>query len=869
MSNKLISILALLLLASLMLTACDAGNSTTPDGNRGNTGNLELAGNEPTDEQPATDQPEATDLPEIVESSRRGSWADTVVLIEEPFAETAMSRLAVGDIDLYSAAVTDLGLLQTVEEDPRLVYTQSAGSFNELLFNPYGPIFNNGNLNPFADKRMREAMNMFVDRDYIVQEILGGLGAPQFLPLITVFPDYARIADVAKAIEAQYAYNPEKAAEQMTIVLRELGAVLVDGQWTYEGEQINLIMVIRTEDQRRAYGDYISNLLEDFGFSVIRRYENSAQASQIWSRSDPADGLWHMYTGGWTNTRISRDDAGDFLTFYTKLGYPGNPMWEAMEPSQEFFDLADQLANNQFSSLEERSEMLAEIAPMAMQESARIWLYGSTSFTPRRAEVEVTADLAGAVSATTLWTYTLRRTGKEGGIFTVGMPSMLIEPWNGIGGSNWVYDLSIIRGISDWAVIPDPYTGLMLPQRLASAEITIETGLPVGVTYDWVSLDFTDSIEVPPDAWADWDAGSQTFITVGEKFPEGRTAKSKVVCNYEDSLYEGSIWHDGSNFSIADVVMAMIINFDIANQESAIFDEGQLAPFISWMGRDFRGWRIASVDPLVVEYYSDNFQLDAENNVSDGRCGWPEYGYGQHPWHGLTIGLMAEEIRLLAFSATKSQDIGVEWTNYIDGPSLEILSDFLKEAISSSYIPYEPTLGEYITVEEALARYANLQQFFEKYGHFWVGNGPMYLEAIDPIEKTVTLQNFVDFPDLSSKWGGFAAPKLAEVNIDGPKLVAAGTEAFFDANVTFNIYVTYEGEDYPLSDIDNVKYLLFNAAGDLVEVGAAEAISDGYFQVELSRNQTALDIGENRIEIIVVPIVVSIPTLVAFEFVVE
>jgi peptide/nickel transport system substrate-binding protein len=225
---------------------------------------------------------------------------------------------------------------------------------------------------------------------------------------------------------------------------------------------------------------------------------------------------------------------------------------------------------------------------------------------------------------------------------------------------------------------------------------------------------------------------------------------------------------------------------------------------------------------------------------------------------------MAEADQQLAFSTAKSTELGVEWTNFVGGPSLDILWTYLIEAITETYIPYEPTLGEYITAEEADARYNNLGQFFTFYGHFWVGNGPVFIESIRPIEKTATLQNFELFPDLASRWSGYAAPRLAEVDVEGPGLVVSGEEA------VLSVFVSYEGEAYPLVDIDNVKYLLFDSTGAMVEVGAALAVEDGLFEITLTSEQTAaLEAGASRIEVIVVPIVVSIPTLEAFEFVVE
>ena len=117
---------------------------------------------------------------------------------------------------------------------------------------------------------------------------------------------------------------------------------------------------------------------------------------------------------------------------------------------------------------------------------------------------------------------------------------MLDNPFNPIAGSNWVYDMSDHSRASDWAIIYDPYTGLALPQRLASGDLFVQEGLPVGLTYDWVNLEFVDEISVPSEAWVDWDAVSQTFITADEKFPEGLTARAKVVCNYDEDLFETS-----------------------------------------------------------------------------------------------------------------------------------------------------------------------------------------------------------------------------------------------------------------------------------------------------------------------------------------
>lgn len=65
-------------------------------------------------------------------------------------------------------------------------------------------------------------------------------------------------------------------------------------------------------------------------------------------------------------------------------------------------------------------------------------------------------------------------------------------------------------------VVGDPFTGLAWPQRIATAEVTVQTGLPVSKTLDWVTLKTADKITPPADAWIDWDAKAQKFITVAD-----------------------------------------------------------------------------------------------------------------------------------------------------------------------------------------------------------------------------------------------------------------------------------------------------------------------------------------------------------------
>ncbi len=175
-------------------------------------------------------------------SKRTGAWVDMLVFTEQNSAQAAVKQLQADDIDIYAYTVGDAEVFKTVKGDSNLSYTNAFGSYTELTFNPSGPEFADGRLNPFSNAKIREAMNWLMDRDYMVQEIYGGLGNVKFTSLNSAFPDYAKYVDVLRAIETNYAYNPDKAKEVITAEM--------DGHGRHAGGRRQV------DVQRRAGGDH-------------------------------------------------------------------------------------------------------------------------------------------------------------------------------------------------------------------------------------------------------------------------------------------------------------------------------------------------------------------------------------------------------------------------------------------------------------------------------------------------------------------------------------------------------------------------------------------------------------------------------------
>jgi peptide/nickel transport system substrate-binding protein len=340
------------------------------------------------------------------------------------------------------------------------------------------------------------------------------------------------------------------------------------------------------------------------------------------------------------------------------------------------------------------------------------------------------------------------------------------------------------------------------------------------------------------------------------------TSLAKVTVTYP-SGFDGVTWHDGSPLTVGDFVMGMIMTFYPGKEGSPLFDAAaaeNLAAIQSYL----KGFKVVSADPLVIETYTDLWDIDAEVIPTAGTANWfPQYAYGMGAWHNVGLGVRSETAGELAFSAAKADELEVEWMSFISGPSLELLRAQLTGAGEEGYIPFAATMSEFVTPEEAADRWSNLTSFYAEQGHFWLGTGPFYLDKVFPIEGTLTLLRYEDYPDPATKWARFAAPQLATVEIDGEGSVTIGQEATFDVFIT-----NPAGEPYPQADITGAKWLLFDATGALAASGEATAAEDGLFQVVIPADVTSnLEAGSNKLEVAVSPLVVSVPALAAFDFV--
>jgi peptide/nickel transport system substrate-binding protein len=260
-------------------------------------------------------------------------------------------------------------------------------------------------------------------------------------------------------------------------------------------------------------------------------------------------------------------------------------------------------------------------------------------------------------------------------------------------------------------------------------------------------------------------------------------------------------------------------------------------PTFETFERHFKGWRIVAREPLVVDVYSDQIYPDAETIVA-------ARAPGVTPWHTLALGIRGERSGELAFSSDKADRNGSTWLSLASGPSMAILDRHRREAAEAGWRPFERVLGSYVDAEAARSRYAALGDWRDDHGHYWVSDGPFFLDEVHPVAGTLELERYADFPDAGDKWLDRADAAIPELAIEGPMTLSG------DQSARFDVRVSAEGQPYPRAAVAGLDYMLLDGEGRIVERGQARFAGDGDWRIELGRDTVAaLTSGAHRLEV--------------------
>ncbi|MEH7523279.1 ABC transporter substrate-binding protein [Bacillus sp. JJ1503] len=261
---------------------------------------------------------------------------DKVVYKVIPEASTRLAELQTGKIDIMKRV--EVAQAETVKGTDFLelkdVGTPTAFS---LRFDV--------SKKPFDNKLVRQAINYAVDKQAIIDEILGGYGKP-----ISTFQSELSFGNNTDL--KPYPYDPEKAKE----LLKEAGVK--------EGTAIDLF-IPGNDGNFKEISQAVSFFLEEVGLKVnINSVDNTTLISDL----IPNAKAGHMYRQGWGGWTLDFDNTA-YLMYYE--GEQWNPSYKN--------EKVEELLRKQRASIdqEEREAIFKELTELLYDEATELNLYSA------------------------------------------------------------------------------------------------------------------------------------------------------------------------------------------------------------------------------------------------------------------------------------------------------------------------------------------------------------------------------------------------------------------------------------------------------------------------------------------------------------
>ena len=258
--------------------------------------------------------------------------------------------------------------------------------------------------------------------------------------------------------------------------------------------------------------------------------------------SDPKNLQWQIYTEEFAGSRAFVKynpiiPAQMYAPWLSRMPGSLNPSyWNYQNSSLD--EISQKIAFFNFTSEEERNQLVGDAVKMGIQESVRIFVAQKTDPFVASANVQGLVNDFGA-GITSKYSLLNARSAGNGNIsLDIGVKQIHQGSWNTITGVQDLYSASIHSLIADAATFRHPYTGEMVSFRSPWREITTEG--PIG------------KIDVPSDV-IKWNQTLQQWVQAGE----GSTAMSKVTFT---PLY--SNWHHGIPMDVSDMMYADYFTYE-------------------------------------------------------------------------------------------------------------------------------------------------------------------------------------------------------------------------------------------------------------------------------------------------------------------
>lgn len=738
-------------------------------------------------------------------NNETGAFIDGVRFIQYLDDNVALEELKSGNLDTYYFRIP-LEAASEIKNIPQLKeYDKLSGSFG-LLLNP-APYNVSGSLNPFSLREVRHAMNYLIDREFVVDEILKGLGTPLVGPYGIYSPEYFNVIDAVESSGLRY--NPRLADQLITAAMTKAGALKENGKWMLGENPVTISILLRSDNQPlRSVGELVASELEKVGFTVKRNYGDLNKANTVVYGSNPQALGWNIYTEAFGGT-------GGFVKYNPVIpsqmyapyfgNMPGrqNPAFWNYE-NDTIDKMAQRIQFFNFTSEKERNSLVSNATAMGVQEAVRIFI--AQLVDPYVASSGVTGlvnDFGAGISSK--FSLINARTQDPSNTLDIGVKQIYQGAWNGVGGCADQYCRDISSALSDPGTFRDPYTGEVIPMRTP-----------------WVNITTTGPLEklVVPDNSMNWDPISQQW-----KGP-GKNNSAFTVVKY-DTLY--SNWHHGIPMDSADILYPQYFVFewgmdtddpsDLTNDPEYMTGVQPALPLI-------KGIRF--LDNQTIESYVDQWHFDDKELASTAGA------WAGEPWEVTAASERLVTSGKAAFSRGEASSKNVPQLSLIVPSHAAMLRNELALMKAEGFVPNP--LRDIVTAEEAIKRYDASIKWIDSHRHAIIGNGPFYLDSYNPEGRVITLKAFRDssYPFEKGYWSKYEIPKIASIDkVAAPRNIIAG-----QSPLKADVIVSIGGKP---ADNASVFYFVSDKDGrNVISGNTTFSDGNGKYTIEIPPNKTAL-----------------------------
>ena len=731
--------------------------------------------------------------------AEKGTFLDEIRFVQYLDENTALEEVRNGKLDLYYYRISSDRLKDADSRDGLQIF-ESTGGYFSILLNPT----NAGEFNPFSIREVRYALNFLVDRNLIVNELLGGYGSPMISNYGIFSADYLGIIDVLESF--QFRYNPNLANQIISEQLENAGAQKINNVWHYDDEPIVITFFIRSDDPaRKAIGEILSSNLESIGFIVEKEFGDLNKAFVIVYGSDPAEQKWHLYTEGWGSSGFTRYDSVALAQMYAPWfsNMPGNNNPAYWNYQNDLLDkITQKIYSGESETAEERTRLIKDATKEGVNESVRVFLASKVDQYVSNENLDGVINALGAGVPSRFTPINVQASDQS---ITIGVKQIYQGAWNPVAGLTDTYSTQIWFTLFDPSLTGHPFSGKIFPIR---TNWEIETDGPKSV------------VNVPADAII-WDSKSKNWKEVGPN--TFAISKATFDLNFGE-------WHNGQKMNMNDIIYStyFLLEWGSEKDENDKTFDSDYSPQAAQTAKTLVG--IKPIDNDTIEVYTNYWHFD-EGEIAS----WTS------PWSSMPWEIMAAMEKTVvdgksSFSRSESLTKNVSWLSLIIPNDARMIQSQLEDFKSSNFIPDALTDFQQIT-DFQIDRYQSSIDWINQHEHAVISNGPFYLEGYSPDSRSITIKSFDSsgYPLQQGIWNDFEHAEFPTIeSVDIEEIVQKGMKLDIPVKVT---------------NSSEIQYFLSNTQGTVITSGV-QNVHDNHATITIENDEIDnLLVGPNTLKI--------------------